>query len=387
MTVVNALSDIFILESYRQEEGYVHRLEFHEGELVKDTTKKLKKSDKQHGTIVKFRPSKKYMGEECDLPVEDVISWIEDLFYLNSKKLESKKIKCKFTTYDKIKVVDTYKFKPKEFNELLKKSIPANVKKKELSSLFDVSGDTSFEELSKTLVEDKHGKNNVEMVETKKNIHMDVSLIYSVSPDFNNPATYDTYCNYTHTIENGVHLVAFDETYCRYMQSKINDTMSDAQKDKLKVTWDDIRTNLFCVINLSSNAAVGFVGNQKKEIGNKDLIPYMKDLLSNLIDDFFNDNPDILNEYIKIIKLNAKARIEAAKAKTASKTERMNTFAEHSIKSFIRCNNTGKQWKELFICEGDSAGGGIRNGSDPDTQAVFLLRGVVFVKAPLVSNY
>lgn len=46
------------------------------------------------------------------------------------------------------------------------------------------------------------------------------------------------------------------------------------------------------------------------------------------------------------------------------------------LKNFVRCNNTGKQWKEIFLFEGDSASGSGRNGSDPDTQALFLFRGV-----------
>lgn len=56
--------------------------------------------------------------------------------------------------------------------------------------------------------------------------------------------------------------------------------------------------------------------------------------------------------------------------------------------NYIRCNNTGKQWKELFIVEGNSASSGVRNASDPDTQAIFLLRGVVFnaVKKPKLAD-
>ena len=46
------------------------------------------------------------------------------------------------------------------------------------------------------------------------------------------------------------------------------------------------------------------------------------------------------------------------------------------MSNFIRCNNTGKQWKEIFLVEGNSASGSARNGSDPDTQAFFLFRGV-----------
>ena len=116
--------------------------------------------------------------------------------------------------------------------------------------------------------------------------------------------------------------------------------------------------------------------NAKQKIGNKELIPYIKDIVTNGLEEFFSKNQAILNDIIKLIKLNVKARIEAVKAKNATQIERLNTFSEHSMSNYIRCNNTGKQWKEIFLVEGLSAGGSARNGSDPMTQAFFTFRGV-----------
>lgn len=214
----------------------------------------------RHGTVVEFRVSKKYMGNEAKLPIEDVITWIDTLFYLDSERLRSKKIRCNVEIYDGMTLEKHYKFKPKPFSELLNKIIPGSVKKKQMTELCAFEGSTSFVENSKTLVTAKDGTTTVENADVEKEIHMDIAFQYCVSADVNDVATYDTYCNYTNTIDNGVHLDAFDEAYCRFMQSKVNDTMSDNQKSKLKVTWEDIRTNLFCVLNLSTNAQVGFVG-------------------------------------------------------------------------------------------------------------------------------
>ena len=374
MTVVNALSDFFKLKSYRQKENTIHTLEYSEGVLQKDTTKNNKNGN--HGVSVEFRVSKKYMGEEAKLPIEEVVSWIDSLFYLNSRKLEEKGITCKLTIFDGMKVEKVHKFKPKHFSDLLTKIIPANIKKKQLTDSCYFDGTTTFVENSKVLIENEDGTTSVELIDVDKVIHLDISLQYCTSPDVNNSATYNTYCNYTNTIDNGVHLDAFDEAFCRFMQNAINSTMSDAQKSKLKVTWDDIRTNLFCVLNLSTNAYVGFVGNAKEKIGNKELIPYIKEVVSDGLEKFFKENKSILEDYIKLIKLNAKARQEAAKAKTATTTERLNSFKELAMTNYIPCNNKGKQWKEIFLVEGNSAAGSVRNGSDPDTQAAFLFRGV-----------
>lgn len=374
LTVVNALSDCFKLKSYREREATIHTLEYHEGSLQSDSTKNNKNG--KHGTTVEFRVSKKYMGEEAKLPIEDVISWIDSLFYLNSRKLEQKGITCKLTVYNGMTVEKVYKFKPKHFSELLTKMIPANIKKKQMTDVCSFDGATSFVENSKVLVENEDGTTSVEMVDVEKVIHIDAAFQYCTSPDVNDVASYDTYCNYTNTIENGVHLDAFDEAFCRFMQNKINASMSDAQKSKLKITWDDIRTNLFCVINLSTNAYVGFVGNAKEKIGNKELIPYIKEVVTVELEKFFDKNKALLEEYIRLIKLNAKARQEAAKAKVATSTERLNSFKELAMTNYIPCNNKGKQWKEIFLVEGNSAAGSVRNGSNPDTQAAFLFRGV-----------
>lgn len=374
LTVVNALSDFFKLKSHREKEGTIHTLEYHEGVLQDDSTKSNKSG--KHGVTVEFRVSKKYMGVEAKLPIEDVVSWIDSLFYLNSRKLEQKGITCKLTVYNGMKVEKVYKFKPKHFSELLTKMVPANIKKKQMTDVCSFDGSTSFVENSKVLVENGDGTTSVEMVDVEKIIHIDAALQYCTSPDVNDVASYDTYCNYTNTIENGVHLDAFDEAFCRFMQNKINASMSDAQKSKLKITWDDIRTNLFCVINLSTNAYVGFVGNAKEKIGNKELIPYIKEIVTGELENFFGNNKGLLEEYIRLIKLNAKARQEAAKAKVATSTERLNSFKELAMTNYIPCNNKGKQWKEIFLVEGNSAAGSVRNGSNPDTQAAFLFRGV-----------
>lgn len=371
LTVVNALSDVFKIISYREYEKTQHILEYHEGVKVREETNKNKSG--RHGTSVVFKVSPKYMGKNSKLPIERVVKWLNTLFYLDGKRLKDKKIKCLLTIVDGMDIVDTYKFKPKPFNEILNKILP-ETKKANISLVTSFSGEDSFVESTKTLTEE-NGTTSVKNVDVDKIVHMDIAFCYC-SDAVSEGADYITYCNYTNTIDNGVHLDAFDEAYCRYMQNATNASLSDKQKEKLKITWDDVRTNLFCAINLSSNAQVGFVGNAKQKIGNKELIPYMKKIVTNGLNEFFNKNKEILNEYIKIIKMNAKARIEANKVRVATQTERLNTFKEHKMSNYIRCNNTGNQFKVLYLTEGNSAGSSCRNACDPSCSAFFLLRGV-----------
>lgn len=366
LTVVNALSDQFVLTSFREEEGYKHTIEFRDGEKIKDEKKPLKKGDKQHGSSISFIPSKKYLGNNTVLPYKEMVEWIEKMTYFIRKK----KIKIKVEIYKGLKLKESYAFKPKAFEELLDRITPT----KSYSPKCSFSGDNTIKEkVRKSVIDEKTGKVLTKEVTIKKNIHLDVAMRYV--PD--TVTFYDTYCNYTNTIDGGIHQIAVEKCFCNYMQNKTKATMTENQKEKTPILWDDIRSGLCCVINLSTNAQVGFVGNAKTRVGNEALIPYLSEIVNAELDKYFTNNSSCLNEYIKIIKLNAKARIEAAKVKTAVQKERMNSFKEHSMKNFIRANNTGRKYRELFLVEGNSAAGGARNGCDPDTQAFFLFRGVV----------
>ena len=63
-------------------------------------------------------------------------------------------------------------------------------------------------------------------------------------------------------------------------------------------------------MNLNTNAEVGFVGNVKEKIDNKKLIPYLKEALTLSIDQFFKENKSVLDEFVKIVRTNAKARVD-----------------------------------------------------------------------------
>ena len=364
MTVVNALSDKFSITSYRDEENYKHTIEFAEGEKVKDVKKPLTKNDRRHGSTISFVPSSKYLGANTSIPYKEMIEWIEKMTFFIRKK----KIKIKVDVYKGLKLKDSYTFKPRKFEELLEKLTDDT----KYSPKLNFSGDNSINEKVRKSSVGKDGKVATKEVVIKKGIHLDVALRYV--PDSN--PIYDTYCNYTNTIDGGIHQDTVERCFCNYMQNKTKATMTDNQKEKTPILWDDVRAGLRCVINLSTNAQVGFVGNAKTKIGGEALIPYLNEIVNNELEKFFTANPAVLNEYIKIIKLNAKARVEATKVKSAVQKERMTSFKEHEMLNYIRPNNTGKnQYRELFLVEGQSASGSARNASDPDTQGFILFRG------------
>lgn len=361
LTAVNALSTSFFLESCREKEKYRHTIIFENGKKVDDKKVTLKKGDKKHGCIVKFIPSRNYLGAKTVMPYESMLKWIETQSYFIPEG-----IKIEVEIYNGLKLKEHYTYKAQPFIGLLN-NITAD--SNDSSSVCELSGDSSIEEKVKIL--DKNDK--VTETVMKKNIHLDVAFRY-ISDTV---TLYDSYCNYTNTTEGGVHLDTVEACICRYLTAKAKSTQTDNQREKYKILWEDVKSGLCMVVNLTTGAQVGFVGNAKQKVGNTELVPFIAEITNRALNEFFDNNPKILEEYIKAIKLNCKARIEMGKIKQASQRERMDSFKEHNLNKYIRCNNTGKSYKELWLTEGDSAGGSCSNACDKDTQAFLLFRGNV----------
>lgn len=351
------------MESFREAENYRHLITFVNGVKKDDIHETRKKTDKPHGVIVKFNPSKNYLGAGTKIPYKEMIEWIEKMSYFLPEG-----IKIKVDIFNGLKLKETHNYKARPFVELLDKICDD----KDYSDKCEFSGDTDIIEEVR-MMEKKGDKDVIIKKKIKKNIRIDIALRYTREP----VTFYDSYCNYTNTLEGGVHQDAFENCFCRYMVNKTRATQTDIQKEKYKILWEDVKNGLCAVINLTTGAQVGFVGNAKNKVGNTELTSYLTKLINEGLERFFEKYPKVLNEYILIIKLNAKARVEAQKVKTATQKERMSSLKEHELKNLIRCNNTGKKFKEIFLTEGDSAGGSASNGCDKDTQAFLLFRGIV----------
>ena len=362
LTACNALAKYFSIASFRAAEKTAHTIDFEDGKKTKDEMKKLDKNVKEHGTIIKFIPSKERLGASTVIPYKEMIEWIDKMSYFLVKGVEIRVDIFKGTT-----LKETYKYKARPFVQLLDKLTTDNYSPK-----VEMVGDDYIEEGTEVLIK-KNGKDVTKFKIEKKKVHMEMAFRYSTDPT----TVYDTYCNYTNTIDGGVHQDTFEQCLCRYLVSETNKTMTENQREKTKILWEDVRTGLNCVINLSTNAQVGFVGNAKEKIGNEALVPVIKAIVNKALLTYFEKNQNELSAFIKIVKMNAKARIEAAKVKTAIQVDKLNSFKAHEMKNYIQCNNRGKnQYRELFIVEGDSASGCCRNASDSDFQSIFLLRGV-----------
>lgn len=349
LTAVNALSKEFSITSYREREKYIHKIEFENGNKISDTKTALPKKGKQHGSIIRFIPSVKYLGKNTKLPFDDMLNWIERMNYLIPEGITTH-----VELYKGMKLKSEYDFKAKPFVNLLNSILGDNVQGKLNFTL-------------EKMIEDE----TISGVKSKRKIKLEVAMAYDDSDTY-----YDSYCNYTNTIDGGVHVDAVESAICTFLINKAKATMTDKQKEKYPLLWADVKGGLKLLINLSTNAQVQFVGNQKTKIGNKKLAAPIRELVNEGLTKEFEKNASKLDAIIKVIKLNARARVAALEEKNATQKERMDSFKEYQIPNYVRCNNTGKQYKEIFLVEGErSAAGCVINGRDPKTQAIFGFRG------------
>ena len=350
LTAINALSSQFSLGSFR--DGQEHLIVFEEGDKKDDIRRKSKK---EHGTIVKFSPSKKYLGKSAKIIPTDLLTWVENISYFIPDKC-----KIQFNIRNGLKEEASYKIKKKNFEELIKSKVDNMV-----------SQILTFEcnEKMKEDVIDSNGK--------KKTVNRDLTLQFSFVYSDTLEPYIDSYCNYINTTSGGVHLEAVKEAIWRFFMKKANDSLTEKEKEKWKILKVDIEQGLNIVVNLFTDMQMQLVGQTKNAVGNDELYDPIKKLVTDSLTEYFDKNKTGLSNITKLIKTNCRARIEAAKVRTTIVKDSKDKFDKFKFDKFTPCNNDGKEYKELFLCEGDSAANCLIDGRDPDTQAFFALRGMV----------
>ena len=182
-----------------------------------------------------------------------------------------------------------------------------------------------------------------------------------------------TYCNNIHTIEGGTHLSGFRAALTRTINKYGADSKLIKEKDKL--TGDDMREGLTVIVSVKVPQPQ-FEGQTKTKLGNGEVEGIVAAIVSDKLMTFFEENPSIAKTIIEKTRLAARAR-EAARAARES-TRRKGVMDGLSLPGKLRdCSNRDPAKTELYLVEGDSAGGSACKGRDRATQAILPLRGKV----------
>ena len=182
-----------------------------------------------------------------------------------------------------------------------------------------------------------------------------------------------TYCNNIHTIEGGTHLSGFRAALTRTINKYGADNKLIKEKDNL--TGDDMREGLTVIVSVKVPQPQ-FEGQTKTKLGNGEVEGIVGSIVSDKLMTFFEENPAVARTIIEKTLLAARAR-EAARAARES-TRRKGVMDGLSLPGKLRdCSERDPAKTELFLVEGDSAGGSAQTGRDRKTQAILPLRGKV----------
>ena len=182
-----------------------------------------------------------------------------------------------------------------------------------------------------------------------------------------------TYCNNIHTVEGGTHLSGFRAALTRTV-NKYGRAMKNGIKEKDAVTGDDMREGLTVIVSVKVPQPQ-FEGQTKTKLGNGEVQGIVDSIVSEKLMTFFEENPTVAETVVNKIMMAFRAREAARKAR---ETVRKGVMDGLSLPGKLRdCSERDPSKTELFLVEGDSAGGSAQVGRDRKTQAILPLRGKV----------
>ncbi len=182
------------------------------------------------------------------------------------------------------------------------------------------------------------------------------------------------FVNTINTIEGGTHVVGFKTALTRV----INDysTKNNILKNGQKLTGDDVREGLTAIISLRVPEPQ-FEGQTKTKLGNGEIKGIVDSITSLALSEFFEENPTIAKKIAQKASAALKAREAAKKAKELVRRKNALTVGSGLPGKLADCSSRKKELTELYIVEGDSAGGTAKGGRDREIQAILPLRGKV----------
>ena len=331
-SVVNALSRLFIAEVVR--DGQLYHMEFQQG-ITQGELQKLGKTDRPQGTAITFYPDPLIFKEVIDFDYKWVVNYLRHQAYLTKGVYVS--------------VVDERTDERQAF--YFEGGIKSYVKHLNVGK--DVSCDDIF--YVEKQIEDS---------------------VVEIALQYNDTFTeiLKPFANNVLTIDGGTHVVGFRSALTRVINDYARKSGLLKEKEE-NLTGDDIREGLTAVI-LVKIPDPQFEGQTKNKLGNPEVRRYVEQVMNEYFSYYLEENPNVAKVIV------GKALL-AARARKAARAARDNVIRKGILDGLglpgklADCSSKNPSECELYIVEGDSAGGSAKSGRDSKTQAILPLRGKV----------
>ena len=339
VSVVNALSEKLSLNIYR--EGYEYQIDFKDGNSVKPL-KKVGKTKKK-GTKINFLPSKEIFSS-IKFSSSILEKRIRELAFLNKGV--------------SIKLLDNTTKKTKEFVHKYEGGILEFVK--HINNKKPLLVNKNEKEVFKKPVYVTSSKNNV-VVECS--FEWNAGYSEEVLPFTNNIPQKD----------GGTHLLGFRSALTRVINKYSADRSN--KKNKINLSGEDIKEGLTAVLSIKMPDPK-FSSQTKDKLVSSEIRNIVENIISEKVSTWFDQNPSVAKTVIEKITQAAMAREVARKARDS--VRRKGTFELSGLPGKLAdCQIQKREGTELFIVEGDSAGGSAKQGRVREFQAVLPLRGKI----------
>ncbi len=208
----------------------------------------------------------------------------------------------------------------------------------------------------------------------KQGIPIEVAVMYNTDYSEN----IHSYVNNINTIEGGTHLMGFRMALTRTLKKYADSDpviAKQIEKAKIEIAGEDFREGLTAVISIKV-AEPQFEGQTKTKLGNSEVTGAVQQAVGEALANYLEEHPKEAKQICDKVVLAATARIAARKARES--VQRKNVMTGGGLPGKLAdCSNKDPKECEIFLVEGDSAGGSAKQGRDRYTQAILPLRGKI----------
>ena len=337
VSCVNALSNYLRAEIRRN--GKIHMQEFAYGKPLHDV--EIIGETQETGTTITFKPDPTIFTETTTYDYKILANRLRDLGYLNAG----------------ITLILTDKREKNEAGEFHSETFYSKEGLKEFVQYIDSNKEHLIEDV-------------IHIATERQGVPVEVAMTYNTTYNEN----VFSYVNNINTIEGGTHLTGFRRALSRTLKKYAEDSKL-LEKAKVEISGDDFREGLTAVISVKVMEPQ-FEGQTKTKLGNNEVIGAVDIAVSEALTNYLEEHPKQAKMIVEKVILAAQARHAARQAR--EKIQRKSPLSGGGLPGKLAdCSSKDPAVSEIFLVEGDSAGGSAKQGRNRVFQAILPLRGKI----------